>query len=44
MRIFAHIQNTFNSYGPTGVSGVSYGKVTMGNEYGGSHVQNCSKS
>ncbi|KAI7086456.1 hypothetical protein KC367_g5640 [Hortaea werneckii] len=26
-----------NSYGPTGVNGVNYGKFNMGNEYGGDH-------
>jgi hypothetical protein len=29
-----------NAYGQVGVNGVSYGKVTMGNEYGGNHIEN----
>jgi hypothetical protein len=37
---------TINStvYGDVGVSGVSYGEVTMGNKYGGDHIENSGKS
>jgi hypothetical protein len=35
---------TFISHGSTGVSGWNYGKVNMGNEYGGDHNEHHSKS
>ena len=34
---------TNNAYGQVGVNGASYGKVTMGNEYAGSHNENHGK-